>query len=157
MLPANYPPYPPVLLIALMFAVQVGFGFLYNWIFRWIRIPVPLAVVIGTFITGAIMYPFFFSTALRGEQWLFLTLIAFAGSGTPMALLSVKRTNDARESHRRRPWPTAALRVRDEALSSLSMIIHDVKARTNDSRIDAAFLVNLVDGLYEIIGMLKSV
>jgi hypothetical protein len=112
MLPANYPPYPPVLLIALMFAVQVGFGFLYNWIFRWIRIPVPLAVVIGTFITGAIMYPFFFSTALR---------------------------------------------VRDEALSSLSMIIHDVKARTNDSRIDAAFLVNLVDGLYEIIGMLKSV
>jgi hypothetical protein len=84
-------------------------------------------------------------------------LVAFAGSGTPMALLSIKRENDARECHRRRPWPTAALRVKEDVLMSLAAIVHDVKQRTNDSEINTAFLVNLVHDLYEVIGMLKSV
>ena len=157
MLPANYPPYPPLTLIVSMLTVEVGFGFAFDWFFRWVRLQTPIAVVVGTFCTGAILYPFIFSATLRGEQFLFLALLALAGSGTPMALRSVHRTNVIRESHRRRPWPTAALRVRDDALASLAVIVHDIKERTNSNEINAGFLVNLMHDLYEVIGMLKSV
>jgi hypothetical protein len=59
MFPPTYPAYPPVLLIVGMFAVQAGFGFAFNWFFRWVHLQDAIAVVIGTFCTGAIMYPFF--------------------------------------------------------------------------------------------------
>jgi hypothetical protein len=141
MLPANFPPYPPVTLIALMFAVSFVFGLGYNWFFRWAKIPVEWAVVIGTMATIAILYGFFWSNELRGEQWVLLMLIAFAGSGSPMAIGTIKVRN---ASHKRKTITGAAARMRDEAVMDLTVLA---------GKIDKA---EHVRNLYQIIGTLNA-
>jgi phage shock protein PspC (stress-responsive transcriptional regulator) len=152
MLPANYPAYPPVIILALLFAVELGFGFFFNWFFRYIRLNVALAVVAGVFMTGLIMYPFIWAYVMKGEQFLLIMLIAFAGSGAPMAILSI-RTEKAQE-HKRRPMPNWVMHVCEDANRKLYCTIKRIEETTLTGTINAAFLVTLTNELYEIGGVL---
>ena len=152
MLPPTYPAYPPTVLLALMFILELSFGFFYNWFFRWVKLNVALAVVIGVFLTGAILYPFVWNYILRGEQWLLISLIAFAGSGTPMATLSIQR--DRAESHHRRPIPNHVKHTFEEISIALYALTDDMEKACAD-KITAGTLVHWVNSLHEIKGMAK--
>jgi hypothetical protein len=53
-------------------------------------------------------------------------------------------------SHKRRPWPTAALKARDDAIMELAAITHQIV----DER---ATVASVVHRLHMVIGMLRSV
>jgi hypothetical protein len=152
-LPAGYPAYPPTWLLLMMFLIELGFGFAYNWFYRWVGMHVALAVVIGVFLTFAITYPFMFWVTLKGEQWLVIMLIAFAGSGTPMALLSIQDTKT--ESKKRRPMPNWVIHNHMDAAYKLTNTIQRVETAAEEKAIDAGFLLKLTNDLHEIKGILK--
>jgi len=54
------------------------------------------------------------------------------------------------ESHKRRPWPTAAAQARDNAVMDLSMLADQVANQETDN-------AKVVHQLHQVIGTLKSV
>ncbi len=161
---AGFPPFPPLMEIALVVLAEFVFGLGYNTLVALAgrrypaayRLMVSLSVALGVATTLVLPAVFWWGRTQATWQWAAIFLLCFAGSGLPMIGGSLKR-NMAGDSHRRREWPTAARRARDEAVMELSALAEEVheKARTDDLK--ATTLISLVHRLHQVIGTLKSV
>ena len=144
------PPFPPGLEILLVALLEFVFGLGYNWLVAWAHRneiwSVFVSVIFG--VTGTLVLPlvFWWDHDLHLWQAVLIFLVCFASSGMPMSVGSARR----KVSHKRRPWPTAAARARENALMDLTVLAQ----RVADGQIEPAGIVNT---LHEIKGILSSV
>jgi len=141
------PPIPPAEIAAVILAeVLLGIG--YNRLVAWVHLHniwhVSVSVVIG--VAATLLIPTLAWPALR-EAGLLLTA-CFAASGLPMIIGSTRRTVE--ESHKRRPWPTAAAQAQDAAVMDLNLLADQVAGKNIEN-------AQVVNNLHRIIGTLKSV
>lgn len=153
------PHFPPALEIAIVFLVEFLFGIAFNQLVHWAqgnRIwHVAVSVVIGVFVTAVIPVLFWWNISLEFWQYCLLMGVCFAGSGLPMIYGSTRRT--VAKSHKRKRWPTAALRVRDEVVMDLSSLAHEIADKAKMNELTVRDLPDYVNRLYSAIGALKSV
>lgn len=134
-----------------LYIAQALFGVLYSILIHWLSVndylqgSTAYSVVVGDAATLAIQWLFF------PENWSpWVTFCCFVFSGTPMVISYLIRHQQKVNSHKRRPWPTAALKARDEAIMELSKMTHEIVD-------EKATVASVVHRLHMVIGTLKSV
>ena len=144
-------PIPPAEIAAVLLA-ELLFGMLFNRLVEWAHFhrlwDVSISVTMGVAVT--VVIPVIAWWRITLDFWLAAILLTacFASSGTPMIIGSMQRR--AAESHKRRPWPTAAAQARDDALMDLNLLAEQIASK----KVTDAQAVN---GLHKVIGILKSV
>ncbi len=145
------PPISPAEIAAVILA-ELLFGIGFNQFVVWEKDhslwPMAVNVIIGTVVTVGLPTLVWWRVALDFWQASALLTFCFCSSGLPMFLGSAKRKVE--ESHKRRPWPTAAAQARDAAVMDMNVLADDVAA----GKANAAQVAN---SLHRIIGTLKSV
>lgn len=153
----DYSPTSPLLSLLL---AELLFGLLYAAVVHWLStqhyFPGGTA---GSVIVG--------DAATLFIQWLFVraswdpsvTFACFACSGAPMALTYWFRHHQRVEKakHCRRPWPTAALRVRDDAVMDITRMIQEIEIAAKKEMVTAGFLIGVVNELHAVKKTLTSV
>ena len=145
------PPVSPAEIAAVILA-ELLFGIGFNRLVTWAHLHniwhVSISVVIG--VTVTVLIPTLTWWRISLDFWLAAALLTacFAASGTPMIIGSMQRS--IAESHKRRPWPTAALQARDAAVMDLSLLADLVANQETDN-------AKVVHQLHQVIGTLKSV
>ena len=145
------PPVSPAEIVAVILA-ELLFGIGFNRLVTWAHLHkiwhVSISVVIG--VTATVLIPTLTWWRISLDFWLAAALLTacFAASGTPMIIGSMQRS--IAESHKRRPWPTAALQARDAAVMDLSLLADLVANQETDN-------AKVVHQLHQVIGTLKSV
>lgn len=143
-----------------LYLAETIFGLLYATLIHWMGVKGYLkgqtawSVVIGDGATLFIQWLFF------RESWNpFVTLGSFACSGIPMIVTYLYRHQMMIEKakHNRRPWPTAALKARDEALMDITKMIRDIENAANRKEITPGFLLSLSNELHGVKKVLTSV
>lgn len=74
-----------------------------------------------------------------------------------MIVGSMRRTVREKDHKKRRPWPTAAMRVRDDVVMELSSMAHEIADRAKANELSVRDLPDYVNRLHGVIGTLKSV
>jgi hypothetical protein len=149
---------PSSLLLPLCLA-ELVFGLLYALLIHWIALHGWLkgntawSVVIGNSATLLIQWLFIPSSG----PW--LTFMCFAFSGAPMAVTYLLRHQMRVEKakHTKRPWPTAALRARDNAVMDIAGVIKDIEEAANCNQVNAGFLLTVSNRLHFVKKTLTSV
>jgi hypothetical protein len=147
--------------IAIVLLLELLFGIGYNVLVAyWMKhqmMHVSWTVVIG--VTGTLLFPsiIWFDATLAFWQMGVLLGLCFAASGIPMIVGSQNRTVKEKDSKKRRPWPTAALRVRDDVVMELSAMAHEIAEKAKQSKLSVQDLPDYVNRLHGVIGTLKSV
>lgn len=133
-----------------LYITQLLFGVLYAMLIHWLSINEYLqgstaySVVVGDAVTLFIQWVFFPHT------WLpLVTFFSFVFSGVPMIVTYLFRHQQKVLSHKRRPLPNNAMRVRDEAVMDLHLIISKIVEKQMPD-------VEVVHELHELSGRLKS-
>lgn len=154
-------PFPPFEQIAAVYLVECLFGIGFNRMVAWAHEhklwDVSISVVIGVLATLLVPTAAWPTLELRTWQIALLLLGCFAASGAPMMIGSTRRTVAERESHHRRPWPTAAAQARDDAVMALTTLAEEIAEMTRADKINVRHLPDIVNRLHRIIGTLKSV
>jgi hypothetical protein len=143
-----------------LFLAEFTFGLLYAWLIHWISVKKYLqgstawSVVIGDAATLLIQWLF-----IRDGWNPFVTFACFAFSGTPMVITYLFRHQMQVEKakHTRRPWPTAAMRARDDVVMDLSSMIGEIEQAAKENEIDAGFLLSLSNKMHLAKKILTSV
>lgn len=149
---------PQVILIVLL--VEVLFGLAYNELVAWAHqhqlMHVSVSVVFG--VAGTVLIPAgtWFDDRMPFWQAGILLMLCFAASGIPMIVGSTRRSVAEKDNKKRRPWPTAALRIRDEAMMELSMMANDIAEKARAGELTVMDLPSYVNRLHSVIGMLRS-
>ncbi len=134
-----------------LYIAQFLFGCLYAWLIHWLSV--------NEYLEGSTAYSVVVGdAATMFIQWLFLpvtwhpmvTFGSFVCSGTPMIVTYLFRHEQKVLSHKRRPWPTAALKARDEAIMELAKMAYEIVD-------EKASVASVVHRLHIVIGTLKSV
>jgi hypothetical protein len=142
------PTFPITLLVELLFGI--GYNELVAWWQKHSLIHVSYQVVIGVAATLTIAGAGMFASEMKFWQAMVYLVAFFGASGLPMISGSNRRSVKEKESHKARPWPTAALQARDGAVMDLSALAEQV---ANKKVTDA----QAVNRLHQVIGTLKSV
>lgn len=134
-----------------LYITQLLFGILYAILIHWLAVndylqgSTAYSVVVGDAVTLFIQWIFF------PETWSpQVTFGCFVFSGIPMIVTYLFRHQQKVLSHKRRPWPTAALKARDEAIMELAKMTHEIVE-------EKATVASVVHRLHQVIGTLKSV
>lgn len=141
-----------------LYLAELVFGLLYAWLIHWLAVNHYLegstawSVVIGNAATLFI-------------EWIFIptgwnhlvTFGSFAFSGLPMVLTYLYRHQKRMESHKRRPWPTQAAKVRDEAIMALTGMADEISRKTKAGEIAVQDMADVVNRLHLLRSLLKSV
>lgn len=147
--------------ITLIVLVELLYGFGYNQLVAyWSKhnlMHVSWTVVIG--VAGTLLIPalFFFDSIMPFWLSSLFLLACFAASGTPMIAGSMQRTVQEKDNKKRRPWPVAALKARDDAVMELSAMAHEIAGRSKENDLHVQDLPDYVNRLHYVIGTLKSV
>lgn len=152
-----FSPISPTEILAILLT-EFLFGVGYNQLVAWGQDRlwhVSISVVVGVAVTLAIPAAVWWGTSLDFWKTATLLTLCFAASGAPMVYGSMQRT--VKSSHKRRPWPTAALRARDDAIMQLSSLAHEISDEARQGTLKAGHLPDYVNRLHEVIGTLKSV
>ena len=155
------PQFPPGIEIAVVILAEFIFGWLYDALISWAESQeiyepyVSFSVVLGVLVTIAIPTGLWWARPYFGWQWAILLVIAFIGSGAMMIVGSLQR--NAKNSHKRRPWPTAARHARDDVVMDLSAMASEATLSAERGEITPALIVRMVHRLHQAIGILKSV
>ncbi len=139
---------------------EFTFGLLYAALVHWISVngylngSTAYSVVIGDAGTLFIEWIFFHN---NWDPW--VTFWCFTCSGFPMVITYLLRhqVQEEKKKHARRPWPTFANAMRDEALMGISKVISDIEKAANDNTITAGFLLTAVNALHCVKKVLNSV
>ena len=141
-----------------LYLSQLVFGLLYAILIHWISTKGYLkgstawSVVIGDGATLMIQWLF-----IR-EGWSpLVTFGSFAFSGSPMVISYLVRHQQRLESHKRRPWPTQAVRVRDDAVMEITSLADEIARKTKEDAVRVQDLPDLVNRLHLLKSLLKSV
>ena len=141
-------PSSPVLALYL---AEFLFGVLYAMLIHWLSVndylkgSTAYSVVVGDAMTLFLQWVFF------QESWSpLVTFGSFVCSGTPMIVSYLVRHQQRVVSHHRRPWPTAALQAREDAVSMLDLLADQIA----DGDVSSA---SVVHRLHQVIGTLNSV
>jgi hypothetical protein len=141
-----------------LYLSELVFGLLYALLIHWITVNGYLkgstawSVVIGDAATLLIQWLFL------GEAWAPLaTFGSFACSGMPMVVSYLYRHQKRVESHKRRPWPNEAARVRDDAVMELTSLADEIARKTKDDQVRLQDLPDWVNRLHLLRSLLKSV
>lgn len=110
--------------------------------------------VIGTLLIPAVPW---FDHKMQFWQAGILLMMCFTASGIPMIVGSMKRTVNEKDNKKRRPWPTAAMRVRDDVVMELSSMAYEIADQAKANELTVRDLPSLVNRLHVVIGTLKSV
>jgi hypothetical protein len=147
--------------IALVLLIEFLFGIGYNALVslahshKLVHVSVSVAVgVAGTLLIPAAAW---FDREMHFWQAGLLLLACFTASGIPMIVGSMKRTVAKKDSKKRHPWPTAAMRVRDEVVMELSAMEHEIAVKAKEGELTVRDLPSYVDRLHGVVGALKSV
>lgn len=150
---------PQVVLIVLLieFLFGLGYNVLVAWAHKHNLMHVSLSVAIG--VAGTVLIPAitWFETEMQFWQAGILLALCFTASGVPMIVGSMKRTVIEKDCKKRRPWPTAAMRVRDDVVMELSSMAHEIAEKAKQSKLTVSDLPDYVNRLHLVIGTLKSV
>jgi len=150
---------PQVILIVLL--VEFLFGLGYNAVVAWAHehrlAHVSQSVALGVAITLLIPAVVWFETEMQFWQAGILLAMCFTASGIPMIVGSMKRTVTEKDNKKRRPWPTAALRVKDDVIMELSAMAHEIAEDAKQGKLKVSDLPDLVNRLHGLIGTLKSI
>lgn len=145
--------------IALVLLTEFLFGLGYNAVVAfWMKnrlVHVSGTVVIG--VTGTLLIAglFWWDTTMAFWQAVALQMMCFTASGIPMIVGSMKRT--VKDQKKRRPWPNAALRVRDDVVMELSTMAREIAEKAKENTLSLKDLPDYVHRLHYVIGILKSV
>ncbi len=147
--------------IGLVLLMELLFGLGYNGLVAyWMKhrlMHVSATVVIGVAATLLIPAVSWFDRELHFWQSGILLLLCFVASGSPMIIGSMRRTVQEKDNKKRRPWPTAAMRVRDDVVMELSVMAHEIADKAKLGKLSVQDLPDYVNRLHGVIGMLKSV
>lgn len=147
--------------IALVALIEFVFGIGYNALVAFAHdhklMHVSLSVAIGVAVTLLVPAAAWFDVAMPFWQAGILLALCFAASGVPMIVGSTRRHVLRKDDKKRRPWPNAALKVRDDAVMELSAIAHDIAEKSKTGRLSLNDLPDTVHRLHGVIGILKSV
>jgi hypothetical protein len=143
-----------------LFLAEFTFGLLYAVLIHWISVNNYLSgstawsVVIGDAATLFIQWLF-----IRDNWDPWVTFWCFACSGFPMVVTYLLRyqVKVEKKKHTRRPWPTFATGVRDEAVMMITDVIGDIEAKANTNEVTAGFLLGVTNTLHSVKTLLKSV
>jgi len=147
--------------IAVIILLELLYGFGYNQLVAyWMKnnlMHVSWSVVIG--VAGTLLIPalFWFDTIMPFWQSLLFLLACFAASGTPMIVGSMQRTVQEKDNKKRKPWPVAASRARDDAVMELNAMANEIAKSVKDNDLHVQDLPDYVNRLHYVIGTLKSV
>lgn len=147
--------------IAMVLLLELLFGLGYNnLVAYWAKhhmMHVSWTVVIG--VAGTLFFPsvIWFDATFAFWQTGILLGACFTASGIPMIVGSQNRTVREKDNKKRRPWPTAALRVRDDVVMELSAMAHEIAEKAKQSKLSVQDLPDYVNRLHGVIGTLKSV
>ncbi len=147
--------------IALVLLMELLFGLGYNVLVAyWMKhnlMHVSATVVIG--VAGTLLIPAASWFDREMPFWLsgILLMLCFTASGVPMIVGSMRRTVREKDNKKRRPWPNAALRVRDDVVMELSSMAHEIADRAKADELRVHDLPDYVNRLHGVIGTLKSV
>ena len=142
-----------------LYLAQLIFGILYSMLIHWLSMndylkgSTAYSVVVGDAATLFIQWLFL------PEAWHpFVTFGSFVFSGLPMVVSYLYRyQKKVLLSHKRRPWPTSALKARDDALMDISKVIADIEKAAKNNEINAGFLLGVVNTLHFVKKTLTSV
>lgn len=147
--------------IAVIILLELLFGFFYNGLVAfWMRnnlMHVSWTVVIGVVATLLIPALFWFGNTMPFWQSILYLIACFAASGTPMIAGSMQRTVQEKDQKKRKPWPVAASRARDEAVMELNAMATDIATSVKENDLHVQDLPDYVNRLHYVIGTLKSV
>ena len=151
--------YPQASPLLSLYLAQLVFGILYAMLIHWLSMndylkgSTAYSVVVGDAATLFIQWLFL------PEAWHpFVTFGSFAFSGLPMVVSYLYRhQKKVLLSHKRRPWPTAALKVRDDAVMDITKVIADIEKAAKNNEINAGFLLGVVNTLHFVKKTLTSV
>ncbi len=147
--------------IAVIVLLELLFGLCYNPLVAfWMKnnlMHVSWTVVIGVTATLLIPALFWFDTLMPFWQAILYLTACFAASGTPMIVGSMQRTVQEKDQKKRKPWPVAALRARDDAVMELNAMAADIAKSVKANDLHVQDLPDYVNRLHYVIGTLKSV
>lgn len=133
-----------------LYIAQALFGVMYALLIHWLATndylkgQTAYSVVVGDAGTLFIQWLFF------PNNWApIVTFGSFVFSGTPMIVSYLFRHQQRVQSHKRRPLPNNAMRVRDEAIMDVSLMINRIVEKK-------AEVVDVVHELHQLNGKLKS-
>lgn len=133
-----------------LYIAQTLFGVVYAMLIHWLAVNEYLqgstaySVVVGDAVTLLIQWIFF------PHSWEpLVTFGSFVFSGTPMIVSYLFRHQQRVQSHKRRPLPNNAMRIRDEAVMDISSMINRIVEKK-------AEVVDVVHELHQLNGKLKS-
>ena len=147
--------------IAVVILIELLFGFGYNQLVAyWTKhnlMHVSWTVVVG--VAGTLLVPalFLFKAIMPFWQTSLYLLACFAASGTPMIAGSMHRPGQEKDQKKRKPWPVAASRARDDAVMELSAMARDIAESVKQNNLHVQDLPDYVNRLHYVIGTLKSV
>lgn len=147
--------------IAFLLVVEFLFGVGYNVFVAWSHehnlMHVSTSVVAG--VIGTLLLPtaIWFDHDFKFWQIGILLTACFTASGIPMIVGSQKRTVEEKDHKKRRPWPTQAMRARDDAVMDLSKMADDIAEKSKLNKLTVQDLPSYVHKLHQVIGTLKSV
>jgi hypothetical protein len=150
--------HPHTSLLLPLFLAQSVFGLLYALLIHWISVndflkgSTAWSVVIGDAATLLIQWLF-----IRDNWHPLVTFGSFAFTGLPMVVTYLYRYQRKVLSHKRRPWPTAALNVRNNAVMDITKMIADIEVAAKDNAVTAGFLLGVVNKLHYVKKILTSV
>jgi len=153
------PPTPPVVEIAVVLLAENIFGWGFNTLTAWAQRHkvwhVSISVAIGVAFTLVLPTLLWWRSELAFWQATLLLFGCFCASGFPMVYGSTRRT--IAESHKRRPWPTAASKARDDAVMELTAIAGEIAEKTRQGEIKVQDMADVVNRLHMVKGTLTSV
>lgn len=143
-----------------LFSAELVFGMLYALLVHWISVKHYLrgstawSVVVGVAATLLIQLAF-----VRSCWSPLVTFSCFAFSGLPMVVSYLVRyqTKVEKAKHVRRPWPTAALRARDEAVMDITHMIQEIECAAKANTVTPGFLLQVTNTLHCVKKTLTSV
>lgn len=147
--------------ILLVLSVELLFGVGYNALVAWAHFHkiwhVSVSVAIGVTITLLLPVAVWFDREMVFAQAGMLLAACFTASGIPMIVGSARRTVQEKDQKKRRPWPTAAMRIRDNVVMELASMAHEIAEKAKNQELTVSDLPDYVNRLHGIIGTLKSV
>ena len=147
--------------IGFVLLMELLFGLGYNGLVAyWMKnrlMHVSATVAIG--VTGTLLIPAASWFDREMPFWFsgILLMLCFTASGTPMIVGSMRRTVQEKDNKKRRPWPTAAMRVRDDVVMELASMAHEIAEKAKLGKLTVQDLPDYVNRLHGVIGTLKSV
>ena len=155
----NADSFPTEIIVILL--IEFLFGLFYNSVVDWAHkheiMHVSTSVVVGVLVTLIIPVAAFWHDEFYFWQTGILLAACFTASGIPMIVGSTRRTVVEKDNKKRRAWPTAANRAREDAVMELSAMAEDIARQAKDGRLTVSDLPSVVSRLYQVIGTLKSV